>query len=264
MPSTIPSSTISLTFLYGGHDPGVCCRDFGALTLWLLGYPDQALKRSQEALTLVQELSHSSTQATTLGFAAILYQYRREEQAAQERAEATITLSTDQGSSFGLAFGTIVRGWALAEQGREEGIVQMRQGLAAYRTTGAKEIQSYFLALLAEACERAGQREEGLRVLAEALAHVDKTGERFWEAELYRLHGELSLRMGERETGRTGDAEEETENRRAGETEREQESASFPDSPILRFPFLLQRSVSRRPSTLRVSNKPNLSNSAPR
>ena len=32
----------SLTLLYGGHDPGVCCRDAGTLVLWLLGYPDQA------------------------------------------------------------------------------------------------------------------------------------------------------------------------------------------------------------------------------
>ncbi len=35
--------------------------------------------------------------------------------------------------------GTILRGWALAEQGQEEeGIAQMRQGLAAYRATGAE------------------------------------------------------------------------------------------------------------------------------
>ena len=47
-----------LAFLYGGHDPGVCCRDFGALALWLLGYPDQALKRSHDALALAEELSH--------------------------------------------------------------------------------------------------------------------------------------------------------------------------------------------------------------
>src|SRR5262249_19759542 len=41
----------------GGH-PAVQCLDYGALALWLLGYPDQALKRNHEALTLAQELSH--------------------------------------------------------------------------------------------------------------------------------------------------------------------------------------------------------------
>jgi adenylate cyclase len=37
-------------------DPGVACLSYGALTLWILGYPDQALKRSYEALTVTQEL----------------------------------------------------------------------------------------------------------------------------------------------------------------------------------------------------------------
>ena len=90
--------------------------------------------------------------------------------------------------------GTILRGWALAEQGQaEEGIAQIRQGLAAYQATGAECTRPYYLALLAEAYGKVGQAEEGLTVLAEALAIVDKNGERWYEAELYRLKGELTL-----------------------------------------------------------------------
>ena len=69
----------------------------------------------------------------------------------------------------------------------------MRQGLAAYRATGAELFRPYFLALLAEACEEEGQAEEELTVLAEALATMDETEECWWEAELHRLKGELSL-----------------------------------------------------------------------
>ena len=87
MPSTTPSSTAPHAFLYG-HDPGVACLSYAALTLWYLGYPDQALKRSHEALTLAQELSHPFSLALALSFAAMLHQFRREGQAAQERAEA--------------------------------------------------------------------------------------------------------------------------------------------------------------------------------
>ena len=39
-------------------DPGVTASSYAAWALWYLGYPDQALKRSHEALTLAQELSH--------------------------------------------------------------------------------------------------------------------------------------------------------------------------------------------------------------
>ena len=124
----------------------------------------------------------------------MLHQFRREGQAVQGRAEALIALSTEQGFPHWLASGTILRGWALAVQGQgEEGIAQMRQGLDAFRATGAELSQSYFLALLAEAYGKVGQAEEGLTVLAEALATVEKTGERFYEAELYRLNGELTL-----------------------------------------------------------------------
>ena len=53
------------------------------LVLWQLGYPDQALKKIQEALTLAQELSHPPSLAGALYFAAELHQLRREGQAAQ-------------------------------------------------------------------------------------------------------------------------------------------------------------------------------------
>ena len=84
----------------------------------------------------------------------------------------------------------------LAEQGQSvEGIAQMRQGIAAWRATGAELQLPYYLALLMEAYGKAGQAEEGLRVLAEALTAVHKTGERQHEAELYRLKGELLLKQ---------------------------------------------------------------------
>src|SRR5207244_1003989 len=126
--------------------------------------------------------------------AALLHQFRREVQAARERAEEVIALSGEQGFPFFLARGTVQRGWALAEQGqKEEGIAQMRQGLAVCRAMGAEMERTIHLALLAEAYGKVGQAEEGLTLLAEALATVHKTGECYYEAELYRLKGELTL-----------------------------------------------------------------------
>jgi class 3 adenylate cyclase/predicted ATPase len=188
-----PRQHRSHAFLYG-QDPGVTCRSHVARVLWLLGYPDLALKRSHEALILAQEVSHPFSRGVALNFAAELHRFRREGQAAQERAEATMTLSTEQGFALRLAQGTLFRGWALAEQGQgEEGIAQIRQGLVAWRATGAELDRPHFFALLAEAYGKIRQVEEGLTVLAEALAVVNKTEERFYEAELYRLKGTLTL-----------------------------------------------------------------------
>jgi adenylate cyclase len=190
-----PQQHHSLVFLYG-FDPQVFCLSRVVTSLWALGYPDQALQRSQEALTLAQELSHPQSLAFALCFTAELHQRRRDRQAAQEQAEALITLSTEQGLSFWLARGIIIQGWVLSEQEQgEEGIAQIRRGLTAYRTTGAVLWRSYHLALLAEAYGKVGQTTEGFTLLAEALAVVQENGERCWQAELYRLEGELTLQQ---------------------------------------------------------------------
>jgi len=184
----------SLASVYGGDDPGVVCQCLMATTAWGCGYPDLALKSSHQALALAQELSHPFSLTWALWSAAVVHQFRGETREVYEWAQAAMTHCTDQGLSMWAAIEMILRGWALAEQGQgEEGIVQVSQGLVAFRATGAEETSSYFLALLAEAYEKVGQPEDALNVLAEALAFVDKTGERFYEAELYRLKGTLTL-----------------------------------------------------------------------
>jgi len=180
-------------FLYG-NDTGVACLALVGSALSSLGYWDQALKRSQEALTRAQELSHPFSLAIALSSAAHVHYSRQEWQAAQKRAEALIALSTEQGFAFFLAFGVFRQGAALARQSQgEEGIEQIRRGLVACQATGAELFRPGFLALLAEAYGKVGQTEEGLTLLAEALELVDKTGARGYEAELYRVKGELTL-----------------------------------------------------------------------
>jgi len=84
----------------------------------------------QEALSLARELSHPFSLSFALDNTAWLHLYRREGRRCQEWAEADMTLASEQGFAFFLALGTIMHGWALAEQGQgEEGIGQMRQGL---------------------------------------------------------------------------------------------------------------------------------------
>src|SRR4029453_19622545 len=66
------------------QNPGVACRSYAALALWWLGYPEQALQRSREALALAEELAHPHSTAYALCCTTVLHQYRREAQRAQE------------------------------------------------------------------------------------------------------------------------------------------------------------------------------------
>jgi predicted ATPase len=190
-----PQQHGSHAFAYAG-DPRVVCLDTASIALWQLGYPEQAVKRSDEAIALAQEISHPFSLAHALWFAAMLHQYRRDERATQEQAETLITLCNKQGFAFWLVGGTIFRGWALAGQGQEEeGIAQIRQGIVAWQATGAGRFQHYFLALLAEACGTTERTEEGLALLTEAVAVAHKDGDHLDEPELYRLQGELTLQQ---------------------------------------------------------------------
>ena len=180
--------------LYTGHDPGVCCRNIAAWSLWLLGYPDKAVASSQAALALAQRLAHPYSLTLALYWAAVLHHFRREAPQTQAHAEAAMTLATDQGFPQQIARAMLLRGWALAACGHgEEGITQIQQGLSAYQATGAMRDRPYYLALLAEASAKVRQTAEGLEALAEALATLTKSGVLWWEAELYRLRGELLL-----------------------------------------------------------------------
>ncbi len=188
-----------LAFSYLSLDAEVYCLSYGAWTLWQLGYPDQALKRGNEVLALAQGLSRPDTLANAgFFYFGVLSQIRREARAAQENAESAIALSAEHGLTDSLDDATSLRGWAMAQQGRdEEGIAQIQEGLAASRATGKELSRPYLLCLLAEACTQTGRIDEGLRALTEALATADEHEIRHHEAETHRLKGELLLKQDE-------------------------------------------------------------------
>lgn len=185
---------------FGIQDFGVTCHCYVAMASWMLGYPDQAAKHNAEALALARQLSHPFSLAWAVGWNARRWQSLRDSQAVQEQAETLLTIGNEYGFSQFVAHGSILKGWALADQGNEEeGITLMRQGLAAMHTIGAELSRPWFLALLAETYGRGRRFQEGFEVLTEALAVVQQSGEHASEAELHRLRGEFLLGLQEAE-----------------------------------------------------------------
>jgi class 3 adenylate cyclase/predicted ATPase len=179
-----------------GHDPGVTCRLFAAITLWFLGCQEQALTRLHDGLALAHELSLAYNLVWAWFWAAVVSQLRRDVPAVHKHAEATVALATEQGFPLWVALGTSLRGWALALQGQgAEGIAQIRQGIAAWRATGTALVVPYLHTILADVCDRLGRTDDGLQALAEAHTLVEQHEERCWEAEVSRLRGVLLLRQ---------------------------------------------------------------------
>jgi predicted ATPase len=179
-----------------GQDPLAVCRAFGAVALWLLGFPDQAVESSRKAVAYGEELGHPTTHALALYFATMVGQYCRDAPAVQRYADATMAIGVEHKLSLWQAIGRIMGGWAQVEQGaRERGIAQLRQGLTEFAATGAETHRTYFLGLLVDALAKEGKIDEAMSVIAEALVMLDGNGTLFHAPEIHRLRGECLLRQ---------------------------------------------------------------------
>ena len=184
----------SHAFVYGGHDPGVCCWKVASWASWILGYPARALDESVTSLRLAGELDHPGSIIVALVWACVLRDLRREPHEVAGHARVLIALSAERDASQWLAAGTIIEGSTIAEFGKGDmAVAQIRRGLAAYESTGAHLFVPYFLALLARAHAAAGQPEDALRLVRQARDTAQATGEHMWDAEVLRLEGELRL-----------------------------------------------------------------------
>ena len=106
-----------------------------------------------------------------------------------------MAIAAEQGFAFFMAFDTMLRGWALAEQGRlKEGISQLRNGLDAYRATGAKTLVPQWMVVLADLYGKSDQAQQGLAVLADLQPLAGRSeGEHYYIAEMLRLKGQLLI-----------------------------------------------------------------------
>jgi predicted ATPase len=211
------------------------------MALWHLGFPDQALKRGNDARALAQTLSHPFSLAFAGFCFGYLWEFRREARAALEHADSMIALSTEHGFTDNLAFATALRGRAMAEEGRlEEGLSQILEGLSVSRARGAELWRPHCLCTLADVCRKMGRIDDGLNALTEALKVTDEQESRHCEAEINRLRGELLIRQDASNSPQAQSCYE-----RAIEIARRQSAKSLELRATMSFARLLAKQVRR-------------------
>jgi DNA-binding winged helix-turn-helix (wHTH) protein/predicted ATPase len=179
-----------------GYNPGVGCLTWGALSSWYLGETERASDLMADALALAHDADHTFSLASAHEQAAVLHQLRDEPTVVQDHAGTALELARSQGFAPRVAIAQILWGWSRAAQGRTAaGVDELRTGIEAYRTTGARMDLPYYLGLLADACLRAGRGDEGLAAIDEALA--ESGGRDYCHAsELHRLRAQLLAQSG--------------------------------------------------------------------
>ena len=179
-----------------GRDPEISALAFGALGLWLQGYPDQALASAAQALRAAHAATprHPVSTAYALTSSAWLHQFRGEASLALQHAETAAAFASEQGFPGWLAHGLAVQGWAEAELGKSEvGIARVERAWRAYEATGAKVWAPLLLQLQARGLSLTGRIDEAIAHIDAAIAVAADMGSYWWDADLVRVQGELLL-----------------------------------------------------------------------
>ena len=178
------------------QDPRVHVRLYDGMALWLLGYPDQALRICAEARRYADTSQHPFSEAMARTISLRVHQFRGEATVVTTQADAAIALCEEHEFVHYRAMASILRGWANAQQGEfEKGIAEIQEGLEKERGTGALLFESYTLGLLADACLKNERYGQAFDFLEQAQLRLDEENcERFYAAEIYRLLGEAYLR----------------------------------------------------------------------
>ena len=178
------------------QDPRVHVRLYDGMALWLLGYPDQALRICAEARRYADKSQHPFSEAMARTISLRVHQFRGESAVVAREATAAIELCKEHGFVHYLAMAMILSGWASAQQGEfDKGIAEILSGLEQERATDALLLESYTLGLLADACMKNERYGQALEFLDQAQSRLDEeSSERFYAAEIYHLLGETHMR----------------------------------------------------------------------
>jgi tetratricopeptide (TPR) repeat protein len=182
--------------LSSGMDPGVVVICYLAWTRWLLGYPEQALLRIQQALSQAREASHAYTLAFALNYAAVLYGWMLESRLAQMHAENLLSLAKEHGFIQFFCVGHFWQDWLqMAEGTIQDWQDPLPQDICQWHAINAMLELPHRLAMFVEAHKQQRTPTLWIEALDQAINLVDQHGIRLFEAELYRLRGEMLLRV---------------------------------------------------------------------
>lgn len=181
------------------HDPKSLMGMYGAVWVWMLGYPDRAVVIAEECFAHSRLIGHPFNYGFALICGAWAFHHRGEPDQFTACLEAARKLGREAGMPFISEFcvSTFV-GIGLAQQGRlSEGIESIRTSLGLFEAVGFGVTAPYIRSLLGEALALAGDLEGALASINLALEQIDRpgSGERPHYAEILRLKGwALSLK----------------------------------------------------------------------
>jgi|HubBroStandDraft_4_1064222.scaffolds.fasta_scaffold04507_3 predicted ATPase/DNA-binding winged helix-turn-helix (wHTH) protein len=185
-------------------DLRVSARTFLAPSLWLLGYPDQAMRAAEAAIEEARAANHALSVCHALVFGACPTALLAGDLTSGEHyASMLIDHSARHGLARWHAYGCGYQGALVIKRGDIAAGLQLLR--AGFDELGGFATLRFMDFLMPEALCRAGEVAEGLATVDEAIARSEETEEHRFIAELLRIKGELLLLQGRPEAPTTAE-----------------------------------------------------------
>lgn len=173
---------------YGEHG-GIAARAMLSWPLALQGQVEAAQAQASRALAQARALGHAQTLAFALTMAAVLHRHLRRPGAALPLCQELLAVADKHGLALWQAVGALVLGWVRAEGGDPEGLLPIRQAVAA-SAVAMPSTEPTFLSFLIEALLRLGRHEEALARTDEAMSKAHERQELYLLPELWRMRAQ--------------------------------------------------------------------------
>jgi tetratricopeptide (TPR) repeat protein len=178
-----------------GQEPGVLSLIYDAMTLWMLGYPDQAEKRAQESIQLAHGLGSPFTLVNCLCFMAKYDSIRHDFVRAASSIQEGLSLANEY--DFGLYKQGLMAYHAigLTAMGRIDELKAVSREHGKLSEAGYELGQTFARSYIAEYLAKLGRTDTALALVAQAQALMERNEERYVEPEIHRIKGEVMLKQ---------------------------------------------------------------------
>jgi predicted ATPase len=185
-----------------GQDLRVTCLAFRSMALWLLGYPDTALRDADCAVMEARQIGHAATLMFTLNFPILINTYCGNFDAANDHIDELVALAEEKGAPFRRAEGVLRRGYVLTLTKAAIAVETVSTGIDLWRSAGSTIFTPEHEFMLALAHTNSNRFDEAWDCIGKSMAAMQATKERWCEAEANRLAGEIALKSPQRDVAR--------------------------------------------------------------
>jgi class 3 adenylate cyclase/tetratricopeptide (TPR) repeat protein len=175
------------------QDPLMSALCYDAMTLWMLGYPDQAANRANKSLERARELGSAFTLTWCLSQLGMYYTIRRDFEAAEKTTTEALSVARKHGLAFLEAQILAYRLIGSAAQGKFVQTADRASSESGFADVGYELAHTWARSILAQGFASVGQIDTALALIAQSAALVEKNHERYVESEVHRIKGELTL-----------------------------------------------------------------------